>query len=202
MKHFLFDIGNVLFNFDFNKMYELHSAHTGTAVKPYSAEEFAVRDQVESGFVSDEEWLDYLNKNRGLSWSMEDLVQAWIDNFERNEEGIALFQKARASEGVTVHILSNISDHHILAIERICPRFFKGVDQLFFSYQLGARKPSVAIYQKALDQLGVPASDCFFIDDMAENVDAAREMGIVAYQFVPEKYDAVHLAADQFFGWK
>ena len=200
MKYFLFDIGNVLFNFDFYKMHQTHSQHSGAPVKPYSAEEFAVRDQVESGFISDEEWLKYLNSIRNLSWTMDDLVQAWIDNFEPNQTGIQLFKKAIAQKEVSVHVLSNISNHHILAIERAWPNFFDGADSLFFSYEMGTRKPSSTIYQKVLNQLGVPAETCFFVDDMSENVEAARKLGIQAHQFIPQKYKEVQHAVDQFFG--
>jgi len=51
------------------------------------------------------------------------------------------------------------------------------------SCYLGLRKPSPAIYQKALDILGRPAERILFIDDRIENVAAAANAGITAIQF-------------------
>ena len=50
------------------------------------------------------------------------------------------------------------------------------------SHLLGYHKPDLAIYQRALAALGVDAGAVVFFDDVAANVDAAREVGITAFQ--------------------
>jgi HAD superfamily hydrolase (TIGR01509 family) len=44
-------------------------------------------------------------------------------------------------------------------------------------------KPSPAMYQAALEATGSRAEECFFTDDRAENVEAARALGIRAEVF-------------------
>ena len=51
-------------------------------------------------------------------------------------------------------------------------------DVLVWSYQLGVAKPERAIYRYALERLGTRPEETLFIDDKAENVDAATAMGM------------------------
>lgn len=43
---------------------------------------------------------------------------------------------------------------------------------------VGMRKPEPGIYELTLSRLGLPAAECAFLDDLAINVDAARELGM------------------------
>ena len=43
---------------------------------------------------------------------------------------------------------------------------------------VGMRKPDAAIYELTLSRLGLPAEACVFVDDLAVNCDAARELGM------------------------
>lgn len=58
------------------------------------------------------------------------------------------------------------------------------VDELFDvvldSSVVGLRKPDPAIYRLACERLGVELAECLFVDDLACNVDAARELGMEA----------------------
>ncbi len=201
MKYFLFDIGHVLVNFDFQELYKIHSAHSGRPIVPFSDHDLEMRDAVESGRISDAEWVAYLNETKGLSWSLDDLVGIWSGLFTKNETGYGLFKEAQQAAGVSVHTLSNLAKHHRDAIERNWNGFFDGADSLFLSYEIGVRKPHPDIYRHALNELGVSGEDCFFIDDLAENIEAAREAGINAHYFIPENHAAIRKAVADFFEW-
>ncbi len=201
MKYFLFDIGNVLVDFDFQELYQIHSEHSGRSISPFSGHDLEMRDAVETGRISDAQWLAYLNETKGLSWSLDDLVGVWSTLFTKNETGYGLFKEAQQAVGVSVHVLSNIAKHHRDAIESNWNGFFEGADSLFLSYEIGLRKPSPEIYCHALNELGVSGEDCFFIDDLAENIEAAREAGINAHHFIPENHAAIRDAVADFFEW-
>jgi len=49
---------------------------------------------------------------------------------------------------------------------------------VLISGELGVRKPSRAIYRRAADAIGVPADECVFVDDLAQNLVPARELGM------------------------
>lgn len=197
MKYFLFDIGHVLVNFDFQELYRVHSDHSGRPMAPFSARDLEMRDAVERGIISDEEWVDYLNESKGLSWSVDELVSIWAGLFSINETGYGLFKSAVESD-VAVYTLSNLAPHHMKALQRNWADLFDGTDGLFLSYQIGVRKPSPEIFHHVLEQLGAKGEQCFFIDDMLENIEAARAVGINAHHFIPENHAAVLTAAAEF----
>jgi putative hydrolase of the HAD superfamily len=55
-------------------------------------------------------------------------------------------------------------------------------DHCFASHLTGHMKPDREAYAHALEALRVPASDVYFFDDLAPNVEAARAAGINAFQ--------------------
>ena len=48
---------------------------------------------------------------------------------------------------------------------------------------VGVRKPDPEIYAIVLERLRLPAEACAFVDDVARNVEAARELGFAAVHF-------------------
>jgi putative hydrolase of the HAD superfamily len=198
-KYFIFDIGNVLADFDFQRLLQQIATDSGTPVKPPTERDLEMHHAVEEGTISDQAFVDYLNEAKGLSWTVEALIGVWQKMFTVNETGRKLFLDAIAC-GLPVYTLSNIAEHHIDAIERNWPGFFDGATGLFLSYEIGSRKPNVAIYRHLLDNLGIEGSQCLFIDDLAKNVEAARAAGIHALQFIPENYAAIRKEVNTFFG--
>lgn len=65
-----------------------------------------------------------------------------------------------------------------------------GFDYLALSFRLGLRKPDPKIWQAASRKLNVPFFECFFIDDLEENVSAFEKLGGVGhhYNVVDEKF--------------
>jgi len=47
------------------------------------------------------------------------------------------------------------------------------------SGEVGMRKPEAAIFQHTLDELGLPAGSCVFVDDHMANIRAAAALGVV-----------------------
>lgn len=199
MKYFLFDIGKVLADFDTEDFIRALAAATGRPATPLTECDLQKIDEVEKGTISDAEYVDYLNQTHGLAWTEDTLISIWSKMFSLNPTGRGLY-KAAVDAGVPVYTLSNIAKHHVDAIENNWDGFFDGAAGLFMSYQMGVRKPDPAIYRQVLDQLDAEGSQCFFIDDRPENVEAARTEGIHAHQFIPENHDAIWQAAVEFFG--
>jgi putative hydrolase of the HAD superfamily len=61
--------------------------------------------------------------------------------------------------------------------------FAEMTDLIVYSHEAGLSKPDPRIYQLACDGLGVPAADMVFLDDLPENVAAARQAGLHAVLF-------------------
>ncbi len=57
------------------------------------------------------------------------------------------------------------------------------VEEMIISAEVGLAKPDPRIYELALARLRVAPEEAIFIDDMLENVEAARDLGIRAVHF-------------------
>jgi epoxide hydrolase-like predicted phosphatase len=52
-------------------------------------------------------------------------------------------------------------------------------DVVVISGEVGMRKPEPCIFELALHRIGLPADECVFVDDMAHNIVAAQQAGLV-----------------------
>lgn len=86
------------------------------------------------------------------------------------------------THGILTAILSNIGDTVSKAIEREAD-WLSRFDLCVWSYQLRLAKPDPAIFRYTLDRLGAQPEESLFIDDRAENVNAATELGIKSLVF-------------------
>jgi putative hydrolase of the HAD superfamily len=61
-------------------------------------------------------------------------------------------------------------------------------DELVFSCEIGVNKPDREIYEICMQQLKVNPQDCLFVDDSANNIKGAREVGMncVLYESFPQ----------------
>lgn len=88
-------------------------------------------------------------------------------------------------EGHRILMLSNTNEGHWERIERLF-RHTTGkavgdlFDGLYLSYEMRMRKPEREIFLSLLRSEGVEPSDCIFFDDLEENCEAARSVGIEA----------------------
>ncbi|GGO28024.1 hypothetical protein GCM10010116_56190 [Microbispora rosea subsp. aerata] len=56
-------------------------------------------------------------------------------------------------------------------------------DEVVSSARVGVVKPDPRIYEIAAERAGVPLERCLFVDDRAENVEAAKALGMTAVLF-------------------
>jgi glucose-1-phosphatase len=96
----------------------------------------------------------------------------------------ALDAVRRASELGTITLLTNnnalVAKHlHTLAPELV--DLFG--EHLLTSSHYRARKPDPLVFERVLSAYDVPAADAFFADDMEDNVDGARSIGITSYHY-------------------
>ena len=61
-------------------------------------------------------------------------------------------------------------------------RFGRVIDNFYFSDEIGQVKPERAIFEHVIEDLGVPPQRIAFFDDTPVNIEAAREIGIAAFE--------------------
>lgn len=65
---------------------------------------------------------------------------------------------------------------------------FSFFSHLFFSNEVGLKKPDEAIFYFVLREINEEAGKCLFIDDALKNIDAARKIGMKGYVFPNLKF--------------
>ncbi len=112
----------------------------------------------------------------------EGLFEEWYARPIRlHDSNIALANTLRAA-GIRIGLLSNAAPD---LETRIADDFGVDIDwhDRVISGLVGLAKPDPAIYHLAAERIGLPEPACFFIDDLAENVEAARSVGMQAHHF-------------------
>jgi FMN phosphatase YigB (HAD superfamily) len=96
--------------------------------------------------------------------------------------------------GYRTAILSNMSPDR-LSFMKGSGRFtwLAEFDVTIYSFHLGCVKPEPEIYRACLRELGLPPAATLFLDDFAENVAAARAMGMNAHLFSTAEEAAAEL---------
>jgi putative hydrolase of the HAD superfamily len=85
-----------------------------------------------------------------------------------------------------IGLLSNTNPIHF---EYCLQKFpvLRHIPSHFLSYQLRAFKPEPEIFARVIEKIPLPPGEILYIDDLAENVDAARTAGLVGHQFIGVK---------------
>ena len=103
-------------------------------------------------------------------------------------DGAREFCERIKQSGYGIYILSNASDLFYEYFPKFLPLdFFNGV---FVSANYHMIKPDVAIYLKFLEEYGLAADECLFVDDLAANIAGAKAAGFNVFQFMGN-YDEV-----------
>ncbi len=86
------------------------------------------------------------------------------------------------SDKYPVYILSNQMAPMTEAIKKETDlSFFK---EVFFSSDIGKRKPEMEIYEYTIKKIGIDPDDCVFIDDRQVNLDPAKKLGMKTVLYV------------------
>jgi epoxide hydrolase-like predicted phosphatase len=187
IKNIIFDLGDVIINIDVP-----FAARSFAELSNRSLEEVQelihqneVFKKFETGHLSAADFRAYIRELlQQPEWSDEAIDTAWNSLLlDIPAERIQKLQEL-AQKGYRLFLLSNTSSIHIDEVNKILHRT-TGVKQLndlfeklFLSYDMGIMKPHPDIYHGVLAQAGLLAHETLFLDDNADNIRAAAEVGI------------------------
>ena len=77
MKVFLFDIGNVLCDFDYKNLLYRYKEISNKSVTIDTPEDQQMYNDVEAGKISDQEYVTLVNNSKNIKWTVDDLVYAY-----------------------------------------------------------------------------------------------------------------------------
>lgn len=178
LKTVLFDLGRVLV--DYNHQTTLAGL---AAVSQMSADELRVLtdgefgDQLGRGEIGAKDLHHFFMDKAGTTSDFDACVAGYAAGIQRNEEALAYAAALTERSGVQVGIISNTNEAHAIWLHANLPEL-KRFSNVILSNEVGLIKPDARIYQLSLDNLQTTAADAIFVDDLAENIDAAKELGL------------------------
>lgn len=182
---FLFDLGNTLIKISYERVIEnicRDSSVTRDELMEVLEEPGSYRD-MERGAVSFWEFYEFLCDKTGYRGSIRDFHEIWSDFFDGTYPGAEeLLERVRARYRVA--FLSNSNEIHAELIPKKFSSLFEKDDRFIFSHRFKVAKPDPEIFRRALDTIGATPHQVVFIDDLSENVAAARSLGMQAFQFI------------------
>ncbi len=193
IKTIFFDIGNVLIYFSYQKMCEQIAdvcEMTEEGVHQHLIEHnFGERH--ETGQVSSEELYHHFLTHGKSDLTQDEFFEAACSIFHPN---YSLWPTVQAlnQRGMKLLLLSNTCDSHFRYIEKNY-EIIQEFDYRVLSHQVNARKPDHLIFESALEICECKPEECFYVDDIAEYVEAARGLNIDAEVFTETEKFLGHL---------
>ncbi|HUJ15699.1 MAG TPA: HAD family phosphatase [Thermoanaerobaculia bacterium] len=190
---FIFDLGNTVIKLAYERVLAAICARSAVdrdELVEILEDAGGYRD-LERGGVTFAEFHEFLADRAGYRGALGDLRTAWSDFFEGTLPGIEDLI-ARLRQKYRIAFLSNSNEVHAEVIPRKFATVFEPDDRLIFSYRFKCAKPDPEMFQRALEVIGALPRQAAFVDDLLENVLAARSLGMTAFQF----HDAFQLERD------
>ena len=186
----IIDLGGVIIDIDTNLTAAAFARITGLDLAVVEQKLSPIYDTYERGHWSDSEFRAQVRAVFDIDISDAEIDQAWTELLlelpqQRVDSILAL------NEHYSTFLLSNTTHIHIQRVNQILYQS-TGVRQLndlfervYYSYAIQLRKPQAEIYQHVLAQENLRPQATLFLDDSAQNIAAAADLGLHAVQIQP-----------------
>lgn len=191
VKNLIFDLGNVLYDIDFDTMY----AQFDKLGIPDFQNHFTLNqsDQLffdlEKGLINEAQFCEGFNQLYHLSLKHDQVITAWNSLLVGFRKESMDWVKANHPSYPTF-LFSNTNqihyDYFIPQFEREIGGNFEALFKTpYYSHHMGMRKPDPASFQYIIDQEGLIAGETLFIDDNEPNVIVAASVGLQVLYLQP-----------------
>ncbi|BBT73273.1 MULTISPECIES: glucose-1-phosphatase [Enterobacteriaceae] len=179
---YIFDLGNVIVDIDFNRVLGTWSdlARVPLARLKQNFTMGEAFHQHERGEISDEAFAKAMCHDMDLPLSYEQFAHGWQAVFVELRPEVIDIMKTLREQGHCVVVLSNTNALHTTFWPDEYPQIYAAADHVYLSQEMGMRKPEARIYQRVLELEGFSAADAVFFDDNADNIEGANQLGITS----------------------
>jgi putative hydrolase of the HAD superfamily len=184
IRAFIFDLGKVVFDYSFDETLSAWAAEANLTVGELTSrfKWDGTYERYERGELALEHFHRRVSEQIGFEIPFDRFEGAWTRLFRAEIPGIRDLL-GRLREQYRLVALSNTNYDHARVWRRLFPEVLIHFESIFASHEIGARKPDPRAFQIVLDHLGMKSGEVVFIDDYADNVAAARQMGLKAFLF-------------------
>jgi putative hydrolase of the HAD superfamily len=178
---FLYDIGRVLLDFDFES--SLARLLPQDCADPHErlGRLLDRKDEFESGAINADDYIEWALGVIGSQATPDEFRHAWRHIFTPNEP---MWETVRglSAAGHRLILFSNTNAIHCPWLFETHPGFSL-FDEAVLSFEVGSIKPHPPIYQHALDAHSLDPASTLYIDDLPENIATGRKFGLHCHQY-------------------
>lgn len=189
----IFDFGDIFINLDKQATVD---GLKNLGLQEWNKELQQLNFSFEKGEISEEQFLNGILKQIPTA-SIKEIKKAWnavlLDFPLYRLEFLQLLSKK-----YRLFLLSNTDAIHISRFEHksgisFYSDFYQCFEKVYFSFEMGMRKPDTAIYQQLLNNHELQAKNTLFVDDKKENTDAALSIGLQVWNLQVGQEDVIDL---------
>jgi putative hydrolase of the HAD superfamily len=179
MHAILFDIGNVLVRYDHQRTMAALAALYDVDPAELLAVYAEIGRRFGAGEISPNQVVDLLSERFGVSRTLDEFSTAFCAGLNRDHEALAYSVALRVDGELAVGAISNTNATHVVWLDVNVPELTE-FDLVLMSNEVGLLKPDPEIFELAMEILDTPAAQILYVDDLIENVKAARALGMTA----------------------
>lgn len=117
---------------------------------------------------------------------IHELVWNWFNYVDLYDEVYELIKQLK-KKNFQIYVLSNTSSIFHILLDSVLSKVSSVLDGYVISCEVKIMKPQKEIYLSLVNKYQLDIKDCIFLDDLEENVEAARTLGIKAFQIKERK---------------
>ena len=194
IKNVVFDIGNVILNFDYMKVI---SEYTDSIEEQkfildniMNSPEWLGYSLIDTGFITKEEAIQIVQDR--TNHINDNLVQNFWNNYNNyafvDKRVLNLIERLK-NKGYKVYLLSNMNEYTFNKVK--ASNLFNIVDGYVLSYLVHQVKPYISIYKTLINKYNLKVSECLFIDDNENNINTANSLGMIGRLVKPDNYEDI-----------
>ena len=207
IRSFLFDFGNVIIDIDIPHATEqcLKLRSPDIAEQEFLDELTELVKKYEVGALTTDLFINRILRFAHRDAQALDVINAWnsmlvgIPHYR-----LSMLRQMLGQYGI--YMLSNTNELHIAWINKYLDevhgvRDFEAefFNDIHYSHLIGERKPDHSAFQYVIDNSFVTPEHTLFIDDTAENIETARQMGFQVLLSPPDHEIAEYLKLEGYF---
>ena len=194
IKNIVFDIGNVILNFDYKNVIEKYTNNVEEQKfiidNIINSPEWLGYSLIDTGYITKEEAIFIVqDRTNHINDLLIDDFWNTYNNYGYVDNRVLDLIKKLKEQKYNVYLLSNINAHTVDAIKS--SGIFDIVDGYVLSYIEHQVKPYVSIYKTLINRYDLNEKECLFIDDNVNNVRTANELGMIGKLVEPDNYSSV-----------
>lgn len=190
-KALIFDLGAVLLNINYQHTID---AFVALGIKNFDdifskAKQSTLTDDFEKGNISENQFFGELQKLLQTNVSQQELVHAWnVMLKDLPPQRVELLKACQ--QLVPTFLLSNTNYTHIQNYHAYLEKNFgvpnmeSWLTKVYYSFEMGKRKPDANIFEQVLEENKLAAKDVLYIDDSPQHIESAKKLGIISHHLL------------------